>query len=662
MSALGNLRIKSKALILVGTAVLTGVIMLAVSSIGLSNIKRMLDELVLATNVERYAYETILEEKNYLLNANGATDAPSVAEQAFRKAEDDVKTINATLDSIESLSSSASLLERARSARQGTNAYADLYRKGVAALKQLDQLTDALEHNGETAINQAADYAEHIGDVRKERVAVQIRIHANRVRFNEKKYMLEHKAESFEVMKKEFGLMMEQLAVLERDAATDQERNQIAVFKQSALEYEKAAYQWVANSDKLFKDILPKMKELGGQVIKLAYDAAQEQQTAMNATRNAIILWLVIIGVGIAAAGVVLGLVVANAIAKPVNALSNCMDQLAGGNLQAVVPNTEQKDEVGEMARAVQVFKENAVRVAALQAEQEQAKLRAEAERRQGMLNMADTFENAVMGLVEGVSSKASEMQSTSQDMSAAAQQTSAQATTVAAAAQQATSNVETVATAAEELSASIAEIARQVADAAKISSTASEETARTNRMVEALAKAADKIGEVVSLINDIASQTNLLALNATIEAARAGDAGKGFAVVANEVKSLANQTAKATEEISGQIGSVQEETRRAVEAIRTIATVIEQVHQISSGIASAVEEQGAATREIARNVQQAAHGTQEVSANIHGITETAADTGAASQRVLGAADDLARNADTLRSEVSRFLQGVRAG
>ncbi|MDR3440506.1 methyl-accepting chemotaxis protein [Telmatospirillum sp.] len=661
MNALGNLRIKSKALILVGAAVLTGVIMLVVSSIGLSDIKRLLDELVLATNVERYAYETILEEKNYLLNANGATGNQVLAEEAFRRAEGDVKTINTTLDNIEATSKSGSLLERAKAARQGANAYADLYRQGAAALEELRQLTEMLEKNGETAISLAAEYAQATRDIQKERIAVQIRIHANRIRFNEKKYMLEQKPEYFDIIKKEIDQMMDKLGILERGADTEEERKQISSFKHFALDYEKDVYKWVENDNKLFKEILPKMKELGESVIKLAFDAAQEQQKSMNETRNAIITWLVVIGLGIATAGVVLGLVVANAIARPVNALSNCMNKLASGNLEAEVPNTGQKDEVGQMARAVQVFKENAIRVAGLQADQEQAKALAQSERRQSTLAMADSFENAVMGLVEGVSSKASEMQSTSQGMSAAAQQTSNQATTVSIVAQQATENVETVATAAEQLSASISEISRQVAEAAKISSTASEETSRTNKMVEGLAQAADKIGEVVKLINDIASQTNLLALNATIEAARAGDAGKGFAVVANEVKGLANQTAKATGEISTQISTVQEETRRAVEAIRAIGMVIEQVSQISSGIASAVEQQGAATREIARNVQQAAQGTKEVSANIEGITHTAADTGSASEKVLAAAGDLAGDSETLRSEVNRFLQGIRA-
>ncbi|KIL99466.1 Methyl-accepting chemotaxis protein [Paramagnetospirillum magnetotacticum MS-1] len=360
--------------------------------------------------------------------------------------------------------------------------------------------------------------------------------------------------------------------------------------------------------------------------------------------------------------GIGAAFLIGRGITGPVNAMTRAMGILAGGDTSVAIPATGQKDEIGEMAQAVQVFKDNAIRVTAMQKEQEEAKARAEAERRQAMLNMADNFEAAVMGLVKSVAAQATEMQATAQGMSAAADQGNAQASTVAAAAEQATANVQTVAAAAEELSSSISEISRQVAQAAQISKTASDETARTNTMVQGLAAAADKIGEVVNLINDIASQTNLLALNATIEAARAGDAGKGFAVVANEVKNLANQTGRATEEISNQIGAVQEETRRAVEAIGSIGTVIEQVRQISSGIASAVEEQGAATQEIARNVQQAAQGTQEVSSNIGGVSEAASSTGAAANDVLVAAGDLSKNSEKLSSEVNTFLSRVRTG
>ncbi|HSV28906.1 MAG TPA: methyl-accepting chemotaxis protein [Candidatus Omnitrophota bacterium] len=362
------------------------------------------------------------------------------------------------------------------------------------------------------------------------------------------------------------------------------------------------------------------------------------------------------------ALGVIGAFFIGHGIAGPIKSMTQAMQSLANGNLTVEIPATTHKDEIGAMAGAVQVFKDNANRVEALRREQEQQDARLAAERKAAMNQMADNFESSVMGVVKTVSSSATEMQVTAQSMSAAAQQSSAQATTVAAAAEQASANVQTVASAAEELSSSITEISRQVSEAARVSGLASDEAAATNTMVQALAAAADRISDVVKLINDIASQTNLLALNATIEAARAGDAGKGFAVVANEVKSLANQTGRATEEISGQIAAVQEETRRAVDAIANIAKVIDQVKEISSGIASAVEEQGAATKEIARNVEQAARGTEDVSSNIGGVMESATSTGAAAEQVNTSASDLARNSELLRSEVTNFLATVRAG
>ncbi|HXP95234.1 MAG TPA: HAMP domain-containing methyl-accepting chemotaxis protein [Telmatospirillum sp.] len=373
-----------------------------------------------------------------------------------------------------------------------------------------------------------------------------------------------------------------------------------------------------------------------------------------------------IVGMTIGALGMLLGLVsmmvVARAIVPPIRAMTASMSRLAEGDLTIVVPATDHRDEIGEMAQALQIFKENALQADALRRDQEQSAARTAAERKMAMNQMAEAFEASVMGVVKTVSSSASEMQATAQSMTAAAQQASTRATTVAAAAEQASANVQTVASAAEELSSSIAEISRQVTEAARISGVASEEAAKTNAMVESLTETADKIGEVVKLINDIATQTNLLALNATIEAARAGEAGKGFAVVAGEVKNLANQTGRATEEISGQITAVQEETRRAVETIRNIVTVIEQVKQISTGIASAVEEQGAATGEIARNVEQAAKGTEEVSSNIGGVTQASINTGAAAEQVSVSADNLAKNSELLRSEVVRFLTNVRSG
>ncbi|MTJ82915.1 MAG: HAMP domain-containing protein [Telmatospirillum sp.] len=357
-----------------------------------------------------------------------------------------------------------------------------------------------------------------------------------------------------------------------------------------------------------------------------------------------------------------LAVAISHNIVSGLNRLGSTMTRLAGGDWSVEVTGQSRKDEVGAMALAVQVFKENAQRVREMEREQAEAKAKAEEDRKRSMLALADSFEAAVMGLVKGVSGQAAEMRATAQTLASSAEQASGQASTVAAAAQQTTANVQTVASATEELSSSISEISRQVAEAAKVSTQASEETALTNTRVESLARAADKIGEIVGLINDIASQTNLLALNATIEAARAGDAGKGFAVVAGEVKNLANQTGRATEEISGQITAVQDETRRTVDAIRTIGSVIEQVRQISAGIASAVEQQGAATQEIARNVHEAAKGTQDVSQNIVGISQSVNDAVGGSRRVLEASNDLARNSETMRGEVTRFLETVRAG
>ncbi len=372
----------------------------------------------------------------------------------------------------------------------------------------------------------------------------------------------------------------------------------------------------------------------------------------------------VALGVGIASIVLSLGLsiVVSRGIAGPIKAMTEAMAALADGDLTVAIPATGNKDEIGDMAKAVQVFKDNAVQMEKLRRDQSEAAERGAAERRLAMQALADQFEADVMGVVKVVSESATEMQATAQSMSAAAQQANAQATTVASISEQSSGNVDTIAAATRQLASSIGEIGQQVGQAADISQLASQKTLQTNETVQSLATTANRIGEVVKLINDIASQTNLLALNATIEAARAGDAGKGFAVVAGEVKNLANQTARATDEIGAQISAVQEETRRAVEAIREIGGVIDQVQKISSSIASAIEEQGAATQEIARNVQQAAQGTAEVTRTIDGVSRAAATTGAAAEQVLASSTELAENSERLRSEVIDFLTGVRAG
>ncbi|MBI4968055.1 MAG: HAMP domain-containing protein [Rhodospirillales bacterium] len=359
--------------------------------------------------------------------------------------------------------------------------------------------------------------------------------------------------------------------------------------------------------------------------------------------------------------GLLLAWLIASGITKPVMGMTNAMTKLAGGDKTTAIPSTENKDEIGSMAKAVLVFKENMIKAEELQAQQEELKKQAEIEKRRAINDMADNFEKSVMGIVNSVSSSATELQASAQSLSSVAEQTQRQSTAVSAASEQASTNVQTVASAAEELASSIKEIGRQVEQSSKVSGSAVAEAQKVNMMVEGLAQAANKIGEVVNLINDIASQTNLLALNATIEAARAGDAGKGFAVVASEVKNLANQTAKATEEIASQITSVQDATKVSVTAIKGITATISQISEISAAIASAVEEQGAATGEISRNVQQAAAGTQEVTSNISGVLQASTETGRASSQVLDAATGLSQQAEHLKEDVNRFISHLRA-
>ncbi len=405
--------------------------------------------------------------------------------------------------------------------------------------------------------------------------------------------------------------------------------------------------------------LLGPIKDFSGKsigVVEIVMDNT-EYVSAMDRARL-LAISMAVLGLLIAAGA---GLLIARGISRPILAITRAMRDLADGDLTVNLPAYQRSDEVGQMAQAVAVFKENAIRAGQLQADHAEAKARSEQEKRHTFAALADSFEASVRGVVDSVSSAATEMQSTAQSMSQIVDKSTQQTMTVSTASEQASNNVQTVAAAAEQLSASISEIGRQLAQATAVVGKAGDDGQRSNARVQSLAAAAQKVGEVVALIDDIASQTNLLALNATIEAARAGESGKGFAVVASEVKALASQTAKATEDIRNQIGSIQAETAGAVEAIRAICTTIAEVDAISSSIASAIQQQGSATQEIARNVQQAADRTGEVSRNISGVTTGTAETGSAAREVLASAVNLAQQSETLRAEVNRFLSSIRA-
>jgi methyl-accepting chemotaxis protein len=372
-------------------------------------------------------------------------------------------------------------------------------------------------------------------------------------------------------------------------------------------------------------------------------------------------MWIAVLTLAVLAGAVALAWLIGRGVSGPITRMTAAMGALAQGRLDTEIPGRDNHDEIGAMAKAVQVFKDNAIAVKRLEDEAKEAAVQAEAQRKAARKKLADDFQAAIGGVVQGVSSAATEMQGSAQSLSGTADQASQKASAVSVATEEASANVQTVAAATEELAASVTEISRQVVTSSGIAERAVAQARATDDKVQGLSAAATQIGDVVALISDIAARTNLLALNATIEAARAGDAGKGFAVVASEVKTLATQTAKATEEISAKVAEMQSATTDSVGAIRSIGETIGEMAGIASSIASAVEQQGAATQEIARNVQQAARGTQDVSANIGGVTEASGETRAAAGQMLGAAGELAVQAETLRREVDTFLATVRA-
>ena len=388
-------------------------------------------------------------------------------------------------------------------------------------------------------------------------------------------------------------------------------------------------------------------------------NAAFEAGATQRVATFTLILWVIsgvvflIIGAGLVAMG--LGVI------RPMTGMTGVMARLAGGTLDIEIPSLHREDEVGAMARAVQVFRENALRVQAMEQAQAGNKLKAEQDRKAAMAQVADSFEQAVGRIIEAVSSASSEIEHAAGGLTATANKNHELTTQAASASDRSSSNVQTVAAASEQMAASVSEIGRQVQQSESVTQEAVRQAEQTNERIAELSQSAGRIGEVVKMIAAVAAQTNLLALNATIEAARAGEAGRGFAVVASEVKALAAQTAKATEEIGTQITQMQSATEHSVSAIKKISATIGQISGISTAIASAVEQQGASTQEIAKNVQQAARDTVEVGNSLSDVSRGAANTKAEAEQVHAFARSLSQEGGSLKQEVEKFLGTIRA-
>jgi methyl-accepting chemotaxis protein len=403
---------------------------------------------------------------------------------------------------------------------------------------------------------------------------------------------------------------------------------------------------------------LGQIKNYAGQpvgLLEVIKDTTEYEAAAASSQRNLILGTLAIL-----AGAIVLAFLLGRGLSRPLAAITAVMNRLSGGEIDVTIPGSERRDELGTMAKAVDVFRRSMIEARSMRETQEASKQQTEEEKKALQRQMADRFETDVKSVVAAVAQATTDMQRVAGEIATSVNGTSQRAAAAAAASDEASGSVSTVAAATEELASSVAEIGRQVTHSSQVAESAVVKAGQTTEMVSSLASAAEKIGDVLRLIGAIASQTNLLALNATIEAARAGEAGRGFAVVASEVKELASQTAKATEEIAGQVAAIQSATGDCVTAIGGISDTIREISGIATTIAAAVEQQDSATREIARSVQQAATGTSEVSINVTGASQAADQSRALAENVSAATGQLGRQADALYKSVDTFLAGLR--
>jgi methyl-accepting chemotaxis protein len=589
-------------------------------------------------------------EKEFLLRSD----------ESFAKAHLDLsKTIHEDLEAMKQLAGKSGygeLVGNVIAIRRGIESYTTHFTALAAARQQL-----GLDENSgqEGALRKSVHFVESkLKEFDQPRLAVLMLM----MRRHEKDFMLRRQMKYGDEIKKraeEFS------AVLAASTIPAESQKDIA---EKLDAYQRDFFAWMNTADELaferqavtdaYAQIDPQIASFQQTVerIRTAQESAEVAARENTTMRMQVAILVITLGVG--AAVYLLG----RAVSRPLRTMTTAMSELAAGKFDIILPGVTRRDEIGEMARAIETFKAKAVEKAQLDAQHEQARTGAAAqERRSEMHRLAAGFEAAVGGIVEAVSSTSSQLVGAARLLTTTADATQTLSAKVATASEQASANVQSAAAASEQLAIAVDEINRQVTESGKIAGEAVKQVDQTDARIGELSQAAGRIGEVVRLITAIAEQTNLLALNATIEAARAGAAGKGFAVVASEVKQLATQTAKATEEIGSQISGMQAATQVAVGAIKEIGVTIKRIATISAAISAAVDQQGSAAQEITRNVNGAAHSASQVAGSIGDVARGAGDTGTASNQVLASAGALSKESARLKTEVEKFLAGVRA-